>query len=58
MISLIGRFNPFMREIIEMMYITKEGFILNGDKYQNRIGPIVRTDFDKALKETLNRADD
>lgn len=54
MIFLMGIFNPFMREITEMMYITKDGFILNNQKYKDRVGPIIKTDFEQALKETLS----
>ncbi|PTH56354.1 epimerase, partial [Staphylococcus arlettae] len=46
---------PFMREITEMMYITKDGFILNNQKYKDRVGPIIKTDFEQALKETLSQ---
>lgn len=54
MIFLMGIFNPFMREITEIMYITKESFILNGQKYEDRVGPIIKTDFEQALNETLS----
>ncbi|WP_332237230.1 hypothetical protein [Sporolactobacillus sp. KGMB 08714] len=53
MIALIGLFDPFMREITEIMYLTKEGSILNGEKYRKRVGPIVRTSFRQGLAQTL-----
>lgn len=53
-ISLIGRFDPFMREVVEIMYLTKEGFVLSGEKYEQRIGPIQATPFRKGLTETLH----
>ncbi|MGD7008605.1 SDR family oxidoreductase [Metabacillus sp. 84] len=52
-IRFIGLFDLFMREIVEIMYLTKEGFILSGEKYEKRIGPIPKTAFKKGLEETL-----
>ncbi|GIN71790.1 epimerase [Bacillus sp. J14TS2] len=52
-IRLIGLFDPFMREVVEIMYLTKEGFVLSGEKYEQRIGPIPATPFKKGLEETL-----
>lgn len=52
-IRLIGLFDPFMREVVEIMYLTKEGFVLNGEKYEQRIGSIPATPFKKGLEETL-----
>lgn len=52
-IRFIGLFDPFMREVVEIMYLTKEGFVLSGEKYERRIGPIPATPFRKGLEETL-----
>ncbi|MFS0749832.1 SDR family oxidoreductase [Oceanobacillus sp. 1P07AA] len=52
-IRFIGLFDEFMREIVEIMYLTKEGFILSGEKYEKRIGIIPKTPFKEGLKETL-----
>ncbi|CAH0268368.1 hypothetical protein SRABI96_03621 [Peribacillus sp. Bi96] len=52
-IQILGLFNPFMKEVVEIMYLTKEGFILNGEKYENRIGPIPKTPYKEGLEETL-----
>ncbi|MEK4538055.1 hypothetical protein NST21_22365 [Peribacillus sp. FSL K6-1552] len=35
------------------MYLTKEGFILNGEKYEKRIGPIPKTPYIEGMEETL-----
>lgn len=53
-IALSGLFDPFMREMTEMMYLTKEGFILSGEKYEKRIGTIPRTPYQQGLAETLH----
>lgn len=52
-IQILGLFNPFMKEVVEIMYLTEEGFILNGEKYENRIGPIPKTPYKEGLAETL-----
>ncbi|MFS0560433.1 SDR family oxidoreductase [Terribacillus sp. 179-K 1B1 HS] len=52
-IRFIGMFDSFMREIVEIMYLTKEGFVLNGEKYEKRIGSIPSTSFREGLEETL-----
>ncbi|GLO68107.1 SDR family oxidoreductase [Oceanobacillus kimchii] len=52
-IRFIGLFDEFMREIVEIMHLTKEGFILSGEKYEKRIGTIPKTPFKEGLKETL-----
>ncbi|MET1180480.1 SDR family NAD(P)-dependent oxidoreductase [Peribacillus simplex] len=52
-IQILGLFNPFMKEVVEIMYLTKEGFILDGEKYENRIGPIPKTPYKEGMEETM-----
>ncbi|GGH73122.1 nucleoside-diphosphate-sugar epimerase [Pullulanibacillus pueri] len=52
-IRLMGMFDPFMREVVEIMYLTKEGFVLSGEKYEKSIGTIPITPFKKGLEETF-----
>ncbi|MGG0412404.1 SDR family NAD(P)-dependent oxidoreductase [Peribacillus simplex] len=52
-IQILGIFNPFMKEVVEIMYLTKEGFILDGEKYENRIGSIPKTPYKEGMEETL-----
>ncbi|MCM3674802.1 SDR family NAD(P)-dependent oxidoreductase [Peribacillus simplex] len=52
-IQMLGFFNPFMKEVVEIMYLTKEGFILDGEKYENRIGSIPKTPYKEGMEETL-----
>ncbi|WP_078592785.1 SDR family NAD(P)-dependent oxidoreductase [Evansella clarkii] len=54
MIRLLGLFNPFMRELVEMMYLTEEPVVLSGDKYENIVGPLPRTPYREGLKETIS----
>ncbi|MFI8492736.1 hypothetical protein ACIGC1_07470 [Peribacillus butanolivorans] len=42
-----------MKEVVEIMYLTKEGFILNGEKYEKRIGTIPKTPYKEGMEETL-----
>jgi len=53
MIRFIGLFQPFMREMVEMMYLTEDPVILSGNKYEAKIGPIPHTPYKKGIKETL-----
>lgn len=52
-IRFIGLFDVFMREVVEIMYLTKEGFVLSGEKYEKRIGAIPKTPFKQGMEETL-----
>ncbi|WP_102275505.1 SDR family NAD(P)-dependent oxidoreductase [Cytobacillus massiliigabonensis] len=54
MIFLLGLFQPFMREMVEMMYLTEDPVILCGKKYESKIGPIPRTTYREGIKETIN----
>lgn len=44
-VRFIGLFDQFMREAVEIMYLTEEGFVLSGEKYEQCIGPIPATPF-------------
>jgi nucleoside-diphosphate-sugar epimerase len=52
-IQILGLFNPFMKEVVEIMYLTKERFILDGEKYENRIGTIPKTSYKEGMEEKL-----
>lgn len=51
--QFIGIFHPFMREMVEMMYLTEEPIILSGKKYETKIGPIPCTPYKEGLRKTL-----
>lgn len=53
MIRLIGLFNPFMREMNEMMYLTEEPVVLSGVKYESVIGEVPKTSYEKGLEEII-----
>lgn len=52
-IRLMGLFNPFMREMNEMMYLTEEPVVLSGEKYESVIGEVPKTPYDKGLGEVI-----
>lgn len=53
-LSLLGIGMPVMREIVEMLYITKEPLTLSGDKYEALIGPIRTTSFPQGIWHTIH----
>ncbi|KKO54085.1 SDR family NAD(P)-dependent oxidoreductase [Paenibacillus sp. DMB20] len=52
-LSLLGLFNPVMKEVVEMLYLTEEPFVLSGEKYERLIGPISWTPHEQAITETI-----
>lgn len=54
MIQFIGIFQPFMKEMVEMMYLTEDPVILSGKKYEAKIGPIPQTPYKEGIKKTLD----
>lgn len=53
MIAMLGIINPFMREVKEMMYLTKHSHILCGEKCEKHIGPIPKTPYEVGIIQTL-----
>lgn len=43
----------FMRELVEMMYLTEEPVILSGKKYEAKIGTIPKTTYKEGIRRTL-----
>jgi nucleoside-diphosphate-sugar epimerase len=53
MIQFLGLFHPFMREVVEMFYLTEEPVVLDGSKYEKEIGPLPRTPYKEGLLQTI-----
>ncbi|SDF51008.1 Nucleoside-diphosphate-sugar epimerase [Fontibacillus panacisegetis] len=53
-LSLIGLFVPVMKEVVEMLYLTEEPFVLSGEKYERLIGPIPATSFQDGISDTIH----
>lgn len=52
--TVAGLFNPMMREMIEIMYLTEEPVVLSGDKYEREIGSLPQTPYQEGIRETLH----
>ncbi|SOZ34779.1 NAD-dependent epimerase/dehydratase family protein [Cupriavidus neocaledonicus] len=53
MLRLIGLFNPFMREMVEMHYLMTEPLILDDSALRGLIGPIHKTPYAQGIRQTL-----
>ncbi|WP_189028467.1 NAD-dependent epimerase/dehydratase family protein [Paenibacillus albidus] len=53
-LSILGVFIPVMKEIVEMLYLTKEPLRLSGRKYERLIGPIPSTSFEEGITATIH----
>ena len=53
MLRLIGLFNPFMREMVEMNYLMTEPLIMDDSALQALIGPIRKTPYAEGIRQTL-----
>ncbi|SPD66959.1 NAD-dependent epimerase/dehydratase (plasmid) [Cupriavidus taiwanensis] len=53
MLRLIGLFNPFMREMVEMHYLMTEPLIMDDSALQRLIGPIHKTPYAQGIRQTL-----
>ena len=53
MLRLIGLFNPFMREMVEMNYLMTDPLIMDDAALQRLIGPIHKTSYAAGIRQTL-----
>lgn len=53
MLRLIGLFNPFMREMVEMNYLMTEPLIMDDSALRQLIGPIRKTSYQEGIRQTL-----
>ncbi|ERM17091.1 NAD-dependent epimerase/dehydratase family protein [Brevibacillus laterosporus] len=53
--KVLGWFQPFMREMVEMMYVTESTIQLDGSKYEQELGRIVHTPYEQGIMECLKR---
>ncbi|MCG7384949.1 SDR family NAD(P)-dependent oxidoreductase [Paenibacillus sp. ACRRY] len=52
-LSLIGLGVPVMKEVVEMLYLTKEPLVLSRQKYEHNVGPVKATPFAEGIAETI-----
>ncbi|TBL73985.1 NAD-dependent epimerase/dehydratase family protein [Paenibacillus thalictri] len=53
-LSLAGLFHPVMKEVVEMLYLTEEPFVLSGEKYERTFGAIGWTPHEQAVSDTIH----
>lgn len=53
MLRLIGLFNKFMREMVEMNYLLTDPLIMDDTALQQLIGPIHKTPYAEGIRQTL-----
>lgn len=51
--SLIGLFNPMIKEVNEMMYLKREELILDGTKFKETFGFLPSTSYEEGIKKTF-----
>ncbi|WMY06911.1 NAD-dependent epimerase/dehydratase family protein [Paraburkholderia phenoliruptrix] len=56
MLRLIGLFNPFMREMVEMNYLMTDPLFMDDSALQELIGPIRKTPYVEGIRQTLAAA--
>ena len=55
MLRLLGLFNPFMREMVEMHYLLTDPLIMDDSALEHLIGPIRKTPYAEGIRQTLRR---
>jgi nucleoside-diphosphate-sugar epimerase len=53
MLRLIGVFNPFMREMVEMHYLLTDPVLMDDSALQGLIGPIRKTPYAEGVRQCL-----
>jgi nucleoside-diphosphate-sugar epimerase len=54
MLTMMGLFSPFMREVIEMLYLTEKPVVLSGAKFEQFMGiPVPATPYEDAIPQTV-----
>ena len=54
--KIFGLFNPIVKELVEMLYLKREKFILDGQKFIDDIGTLPATDYSDGIKNTVHWA--
>lgn len=56
MLRLLGLFNPFMRELVEMNYLMTDPLFMDDSALQQLIGPVRKTPYVEGIRQTLAAA--
>lgn len=57
MLRLIGLFNPFIRELVEMNYLMTNPLLMDDSALQQLIGPLQKTPYAEGIRQTLAAVD-
>lgn len=58
MLRVLGLFNPFMREMVEMHYLQTQPVLMDDGALQRLIGPIRKTTYAEGIRQTLQAVRD
>ena len=53
MLRLLGLFDPFLREFVEMHYLLTEPLIVDDSALQQLLGPITKTSYSEGVRQSL-----
>jgi hypothetical protein len=56
LLRLLGLFNPFMREMVEMHYLLTDPVLMDDSALQSLIGPVHKTPYAEGIRRTLAAA--
>lgn len=54
--SILGLFNPMIKEVAEMLYLKREKLILDGTKFKNSFGFLPATNYETGIQKTFEWA--
>ncbi|MBV9873329.1 MAG: NAD-dependent epimerase/dehydratase family protein [Verrucomicrobia bacterium] len=57
MLQLLGLFNPFLREIVEMHYLITQPLFLDDSALTNLLGPLNKTSYEEGVRASLAAAE-
>lgn len=53
MLRLLGLFDPFLREFVEMHYLLTDPLIVDDGALQQLVGPITKTPYSEGVRQSL-----
>jgi nucleoside-diphosphate-sugar epimerase len=54
MIRFLGIFSPFMKELVEMMYLTESPVLLSREKFEKEMDHLPSTPYRQGIQETIS----
>ncbi len=53
LLRMLGWFNPLMRELPEMLYLSETPVLLDDEKLRSKLGQVHKTSYDEGIKQTV-----